>query len=91
MILRFIFTLVLLYCLYRIAKALFLPSGRRVKPLSNRREGEQGEDLVEDPFCHTYIPVSEARKLDIDGKVVYFCSQKCLEVYQSHNKEKKEA
>lgn len=53
--------------------------GRYLKPAA-------GEDLVEDPVCHTYIPVSSALKMNVDGQTVCFCSQKCLETYAQENK-----
>jgi YHS domain-containing protein len=48
-----------------------------------------GEDLVEDPYCHTYIPVSNAYKTSFGGKTLYFCCQKCFEDFSVQ--EKKEA
>jgi YHS domain-containing protein len=46
-----------------------------------------GEDLVEDPHCHAYVPVSRAVRTEIDGKTLYFCSEKCLEQYGRSEKE----
>jgi YHS domain-containing protein len=42
------------------------------------------EDLVEDPCCHTYLPLSQAYKADIDGKTVYFCSETCYENFRKN-------
>ena len=42
-----------------------------------------GEDLVEDPVCHTYVPLSQAIKKEISGKNYYFCSKQCSEKYLS--------
>ncbi|HPK53840.1 MAG TPA: hypothetical protein PK114_05220 [Smithellaceae bacterium] len=36
---------------------------------------------MEDPFCHTYIPVSQALKKEIAGKDFYFCSNDCCQKY----------
>lgn len=49
----------------------------------------EGEDLVEDPYCHTYVPQSQAHKASIDGQDVYFCSEKCLEKFMSEHATKK--
>ena len=91
MIIKFVIAAILLYLLYRIARHMFLPANKKVKPLSgNGDEGTRGEDLVEDPFCHTYTPISEAHKLEMNGRTVYFCSKKCLENFQRQAKEKRE-
>jgi YHS domain-containing protein len=44
-----------------------------------------GEDLVEDPYCHIYVPMSQAHKATIDGQVLYFCSEMCSEKYISEH------
>jgi YHS domain-containing protein len=46
-----------------------------------------GEDLVEDPHCHTYVPVSQAYRKEIGGKSYYFCSKECYETYVSEKKQ----
>jgi len=91
MILRLIVAAILLYLLYRITKRLFLPSGKKVKPLPDVKQGgNKGEELVEDPVCHTYVPLSEAHTLDVEGKTVHFCSMKCLEQYEKQRKNNRE-
>lgn len=51
----------------------------------------QSEDLVEDPYCHTYIPISRAEKLMTTEGIRYFCSRHCLEAYRQKmtNEEKR--
>jgi len=76
--------------MYRIARMLFLPAGKTVKPLTKRHQENisGGEDLVEDPYCHTYIPVSDALAWKGKEKTQYFCSHKCLEQYrENHEKD----
>jgi YHS domain-containing protein len=77
MILKLIVGIVLLYLVYRLIGTLKRPSGTPKAP-----PPVTGEDLVEDPVCHTYVPVTHARRAEIDGKIVYFCSEKCLEQYK---------
>lgn len=86
MIIRLIISIILFYLVYRIAKLLFLPGEKSVKPLPKGHQENLtgGEDLVEDPCCHTYIPISDALKWKGPGKTHYFCSQKCLEKYQKN-------
>ncbi len=72
----------LLYGIYQVIKKF--SSSRKEDSGSPGKEGvSPGEDLVEDPCCHTYIPVSSACQDLIDGRPVYFCSQKCREEYRS--------
>jgi YHS domain-containing protein len=76
MIFKIALAVILLYLFYRLARTWKRVGGpTKAKPLV------AGEDLVEDPFCHTYVPVTHARRVEIDGKTVYFCSEKCLKQY----------
>lgn len=81
MILRLIIGVVVVYLLYKLVKGwlVFRSSPKTDLPAA-------GEDLVEDPLCHTYVPVSNALKAEIAGKTVYFCSRKCLELYKEQRK-----
>ena len=79
---RLIAAIIIIYLLYRIAKWLFLSSGKTLDPLPNRQTPQKTEDLVEDPCCHAYLPLSQAYTATIDGKRVYFCSEACYEKYR---------
>jgi YHS domain-containing protein len=81
MILRLIISVVVIYLLYKLVKGwlAFRSSPKTDLPAA-------GEDLVEDPLCHTYVPVSNALKSEFAGKTVYFCSRKCLELYKEQRK-----
>lgn len=81
MIFKLILIIVVAYLLYKLIKAW-----NTVQGSSKTNLPTGGEDLVEDPFCHTYVPVSHASRTVIDGKTVYFCSQKCLETYKKQRK-----
>ncbi len=80
--LRLIIYGVLFYCIYQVIKKVFPGREERSGPVVKNGKSP-GEDLVEDPCCHTYIPVSSACQDLIDGRPVYFCSQKCREEYRS--------
>ena len=81
MILRLIIGVIVIYLLFRLFRKGFPRMGE------SRSGGDQtavaGEELVEDPLCHTYVPIGDACRTQIDGKTVYFCSPKCLEQYKS--------
>ena len=81
MLIRFLIFCIVGYAIYRIIKSL-----QREKPFivqnDNKTTAEAGEELVEDPYCHTYIPISQAHRKEIDGKEHYFCSKECSEKYK---------
>ncbi|PLY05740.1 MAG: hypothetical protein C0622_01455 [Desulfuromonas sp.] len=53
---------------------------RPSRPPENRTS--DGESMVEDPECGTFIPLGEAVKGTINGRQHYFCSKKCLNDYK---------
>jgi len=82
MLIRFLIFFIVGYVIYRIIKSI-----RREKPFAvqndnNKTTAALGEELVEDPYCHTYIPVSQAHRKEIAGKEHYFCSKECSEKYK---------
>ena len=76
---RFIIIMALAYLAFKFLKGYFAPKGTQQVP----KRGVSGEDLVEDPYCHTYIPLSNAVTASVHGKAVYFCSKKCREAFMS--------
>lgn len=81
MIYKLILVIIVAYVLYKLIKGW-----DAVKGPSRANLPKGGEDLVEDPCCHAYVPVSHAHRISIEGKTVYFCSQKCLEAYKKEKK-----
>jgi uncharacterized protein len=82
MLIRFIIFLVVIYLLYRIVK--FFRQAKSVGLNDHHKfkiTPTVGEDLVEDPVCHIYVPLSQAYKKEIAGKIYYFCSKECCEGY----------
>jgi YHS domain-containing protein len=81
---RFIIIMLLTYLAYKFLKELFVTKGNQQRHVPGQPErGASGEDLVEDPNCHTYIPLSNALKTSVEGKDAYFCSKKCLEEFKA--------
>lgn len=89
MIVRLIFTVIIVYFIYRLIRGLLLPSGKKRSSFPREPASIQGEDLVKDPYCGTYVPVSNASKVTINGEELYFCSKECIEKYKKREKEKK--
>ncbi len=79
---RFIIIMLITYLAYKFLMGLFITKGTQRRHVPGQPgQMASGEDLVEDPCCHTYIPLSNALKTSVQGKIVYFCSKKCLEEF----------
>ncbi len=83
---RLVIAGIIVYVIYRLIKTL----GKSSEKVSGGRSyGEapriEGEDLVMDPCCGTYVPVNSAFKATVNGKTLYFCSEECLEKYKRDN------
>jgi uncharacterized protein len=75
---RFLIFVFLAYLLYRVIKGV-LSSGQR--PVSRNDRGTIDE-MVQDPFCKTYIPLRDALKRTIAGKEHFFCSKECADKFE---------
>ena len=81
MILKLVIGIIVIYLLARLIRKSFPAVGGKPRP-AKIQTADAGEELVKDPQCHAYVPVSQAVRAEIGGKKVYFCSMKCLEQYQ---------
>ena len=79
--LRLIFFAVLLFLLYRLIKS-FTGSSDKIR---ERRNGGVIDDMVQDPFCKTYIPRREALRRVIGGSEFHFCSKECADKFEAQN------
>jgi len=78
---RIIIIGIVLILAYLLLKKFLFPPGR----IGERRRDDKklkGEELVEDPHCHTYVPVSEAYRVSADGKTLYCCSKECYKKFR---------
>lgn len=81
-LIRLIVSFIIIYLAYKAIKGLISGIKREVKGSAGVQPlASGGEDLAEDPYCHTYIPVSDAYKTSCGGKILYFCGKKCFEDY----------
>ena len=88
-LIRFAVLCFFIYLLYRLAKWIILSAGIKGPEKQHQVPAAKGEDLVEDPYCHIYVPLSQAYKASIDGHDIYFCSKECFEKYISEKSTKK--
>jgi len=76
-ILVFIFILVIYYALRTVFR-----SALEAYHAGEKRNRIQGEDMVLDPECHTYVVKTRSTAQRIGGKVMYFCSEACAKRYE---------
>ncbi len=78
---RLIISILVIYILYKIIKFISRVKSGENENLQFSRKSARGEDLIEDPVCHTYVPVSQAYRKEINGQEYFFCSKKCGDNY----------
>lgn len=54
-------------------------SGRGGEPPPEK--SRQGEDMVKDPQCGTYVPRGDALEKTVRGKKYFFCSARCRDIF----------
>lgn len=83
---KLLVTIILIYFIFKIVKTVRHPKVENSDNYRFKSTPAGGEDLVEDPVCHTYVPLSQAYKKEISGKNYYFCSQQCSDKYVMEKK-----
>jgi len=81
MFFRVLVFLILIFLLYRIIQSMRQNKLARGNSSGVVSPSASGEDLVEDPACHTYIPISQAYRKEISGRTYNFCGKQCYEKY----------
>jgi YHS domain-containing protein len=56
--------------------------------LNNDQGGGVINEMVQDPFCKTYIPKRESIKRRIGGKDFFFCNKECADKFEEEEKSK---
>ncbi len=67
------------FVVYSMVSGLRRPTLK--KPQNRSRDGER---MVEDLQCGTFLPLSDAISATIKGRERYFCSKKCLREYKKN-------
>lgn len=68
---------ILFYFIYRLIKGGF----QSKKAVHGGSDGEIIDEMVQDPFCSTYVPKGESVRKLIDGQEYFFCSDECASRY----------
>jgi YHS domain-containing protein len=80
-VIRFFIFITLIYLLYKIINAVKQLKSEKNGNYQYKSQSAGGEDLIEDPVCHTYVPLSQAYKKEISGKDYFFCSKQCSDKF----------
>ena len=75
---RLVIYLIILAVVYWVIKRALFPPKRKMTP-----PGETAEELVQDPVCQRYIPISQSYTLSFKGKKLFFCSEECYNKYMA--------
>ena len=75
---RLVLLALLAYLLYRVLRSFFGPSQKIMK---SDTDGVIDE-MVQDPFCQTYIPRRDSVRRVINGQEYFFCSNACADKYE---------
>ncbi len=88
---KILFYILAAYLIYMMLKRRFGRSdvnggsGRGSGGQTREQQGHKtvGEEMVQDPVCQSYVPVSEALQVRTRHGIVYFCGSECREKFLS--------
>jgi uncharacterized protein len=83
---RFLLFILLLFLLYTVLH--FLIRGVLVQR-KRLNSGSELEELVQDPYCQTYIPRRTAIRKRVEGRNYYFCNKECLRKFLKEKESQK--
>lgn len=75
---RALLTLAFLVAILVVLSRLPSAFGSRLPPAGAPRRDE----LVKDPVCQTYVPMSRAIRVEVGGTSTFFCSPECAARFQ---------
>ncbi|MFQ5735895.1 MAG: TRASH domain protein [Thermodesulfobacteriota bacterium] len=79
-----IIILLIVFLVIRYLRKSFIAKLQREREAEERGGGPQqaaGEEMVLDPVCNSYVPVSTAVSVRTGEGVEYFCSEECRDKF----------
>lgn len=78
-----IILLIIFFAVHYLRKSLMPKQAPKVPPKgrSGSIPPREDEEMVLDPICNSYIPISSALRVNRDGRVEYFCGTECKEKF----------
>jgi hypothetical protein len=84
-LIRLAVLLFIIYFLYKLFKSFFLSADIKKDKSPVSENPGKGEDLVEDPYCHRYLPLSQTYRESFEDREFFFCSRECCNAYKKQN------
>ena len=76
--------ILLIFFVYRVVKKWMMEADKDRSVYPIEKKGPMVDDvMLKDPLCGVYFPKKDAISLKEDGKVLYFCSEKCRDDYKN--------
>jgi uncharacterized protein len=69
------------YIAYRVLRKYIIPVEHREAPPAAGTGSV--DEMVQDPFCNTYVPRRTAIRRIIGGREYFFCSEACADRFES--------
>ncbi len=83
MLVRLLLWLIVGFLVYTVFQAI--KQAMLKPPAPPAEKTSRGEEMVRDPECGTYVPRSDAIKVQAKGATHYFCSTECQDKYQKRS------
>jgi len=79
---RFILLAAIIYILFKWLRRSS-PPARKARNVDRQAAppGSAVEEMVQDPVCGTWVPITQAQALPQESETLYFCSAECREKY----------
>ena len=78
---KFLLLILLGFVGYSMVQGIIRPKQKRGGK-TPRNRSRDGEKMVEDPQCGTFLPISDAFAANINGQEHFFCSKECLKKFK---------
>lgn len=75
---KFLILIFMAYIAYRLVRK-YLGPGQKAEPPP---EAGSVDEMVQDPFCKTYVPRRTAYRRIVAGREYFFCSEACAERFE---------
>jgi YHS domain-containing protein len=82
---RSVLIFIVFILLYSALRTVFRSAMQAYRNMEERPK-LQGEEMVLDPNCRTYVPKGRALSRRIHGTLTYFCSEACARTYEERNR-----
>ena len=78
---RLIVIIVVVYFAYRGFRSWIRQQFGAERTVSTESRPEIDDEMVQDPYCQTYVPKRDGIQARVGGQVLYFCSETCRDRY----------